>query len=127
MFYRFMCTRLLAVALVLGLCTSKLALAQFPYSQGCGSGYGYQNQTFYGSPEMFPSQVGYAGFNNYAPGGFASPLSASAPWGYTAPAAILNQSFYPSNTGFSNPGQDYHHHHHSQHSWHPGHYLMGHY
>lgn len=124
MLFRLLRVGFLTVASVIGLGLSQSARAQFTcgqsygagYGGGYGGGYGFQGPSLYGQPGMY-QQSNYLAQPSY---GFGA--------GYAAQPTVVNQSFYPGNSGYnSGYNQVDHHHHHSQHSWHPGHYLMGHY
>ena len=128
MLFRVLRVGLLTVASVVGLGLSESVQAQFTcgqsygagygggYGSGYGSGYGFQGSSLYGQPGMY-QQSNYLPQQSYGLGA-----------GYAAPPAVVNQSFYPGNSGYnSGYNQVDLHHHHSHHPWHPGHYLMGHY
>lgn len=122
MLFRVLRVGFLTIAAIVGIGTMQTAQAQYScgqsygsgfggYGSGYGNGYGYgfQGPSFYGQQGMY-SQSNYSPQPAY---GFAT--------GYAAPSPTINQSFYPSSSGYNS-----NHHHHS-HPWHPGHYLMGHY
>ena len=137
-----------AFVVVVGSMTTRSVQAQYPWGgPSCSSGYGYNNQSFYGQPGygqpsyglggygqggMFQSQAWNSGPNYYAQQpGYAPQPSLGYGAGYP-PAVNLNQSFYPSGNGYNafapiqhHPSHKSHHSHHSDHAWHPGHYLFG--
>ena len=135
-----------AAVVAIGSLVTNSVQAQSPFGSSCSNGFGFNNQSFYGQQNY--GQQGF-GQQSYSQQGFGQPMygqqsygqpngnyvsnyfgapPAYAPQppmgyggGYSSPALNLNQSFYPGSYG-SNPTP----HHHSHHSWHLGHYLLGH-